>query len=222
MPLYLSNKAGASSLWLWYQSGNHVYNGPTGTNELRRIDGFMANRIAAIVGMAGSGKSEVAAFLTSHGLRYIHFGDVTQLELRNRGLPVNEANERIIREELRAVHGMAAYAVLNLSRIQEALASGGVVVDGLYSWEEYLVLKERFGEAVIVVAVAASPAIRQARLAARPVRPLTALEVASRDRAEIENLNKGGPIAMADITLVNEGTLAELAVQCARVLEVVG
>jgi dephospho-CoA kinase len=182
----------------------------------------MDSRIAAIVGMAGAGKSEVASFLTSRGMHYIHFGDITQEELRRRGLPVNEANERLVREKMRAIHGMAAYAVLNIGRIEEALKSGSVVVDGLYSWEEYLTLQERFGERLQVVAVTASPATRQRRLASRPVRPLSAEEVASRDRAEIEKLNKGGPIAMADITLVNEGSLEELLQQAERVAETMG
>ncbi len=181
----------------------------------------MTNRIAAIVGMPGAGKSEVATFLTEQGLTYIHFGDVTQDELTRRGLPVNEANERVVREEMRATHGMAAYAILNLTRIAAALGQGSVVVDGLYSWEEYLVMKERFGDRLVVVAVTASPATRQLRLATRPVRPLSAAEVIARDRAEIEMLNKGGPIAIADITLVNEGTLVELRRQAERVLEAV-
>ena len=179
----------------------------------------MTNRIAAIVGMPGAGKSEVASFLREQGLLYIHFGDVTQDELARRALAVNEANERAVREEMRAAHGMAAYAILNLGRIETALRQGSVVVDGLYSWEEYLVLKERFDDRLVVVAVTASPATRRARLATRPVRPLTAAEVAARDRAEIEKLNKGGPIAIADITLVNEGSLAELRRQAGRVLE---
>ena len=179
----------------------------------------MVNRIAAIVGMAGAGKSEVASFLTSRGMHYVHFGDITNEELMRRGLPVNEANERLVREEMRAVHGMAAYAVLNIGRIEDALKSGSVVVDGLYSWEEYLRLKERFGDSLLIVAVTASPATRQRRLATRPVRPLTAEEVASRDRAEIEKLNKGGPIAVADITLVNEGTVEALELETRRVVE---
>ncbi|MBN1152297.1 MAG: AAA family ATPase, partial [Dehalococcoidia bacterium] len=159
------------------------------------------------------------SFLTAHGLGYIHFGDVTQDELKRRRWPVSEANERIVREELRAVHGMAAYALLNLERIDTALESGSVVVDGLYSWEEYLVLKERFGDRLVVMAITASPATRQRRLATRPVRPLSPTEAAARDRAEIEKLNKGGPIAVADITLVNEGSLSELQSQAERALE---
>ena len=179
----------------------------------------MTNRIAAIVGMAGAGKSVVASALTCYGLHYIHFGDITLDELKRRGLPVNEASERAVREEMRAMHGMAAYAVLNLGRIEAALAEGSVVVDGLYSWEEYLVLKERFRERLVVVAVTASPATRRLRLASRPVRPLSAAEVDSRDRAEIERLNKGGPIAIADITLVNEGTVEALELETRRVVE---
>jgi hypothetical protein len=46
--------------------------------------------------------------------------------------------------------------------------------------------------------------------------------VESRDRAEIEKINKGGPIAMADITLVNEGALSELLEKAGRILEVDG
>jgi dephospho-CoA kinase len=181
----------------------------------------MTTRIAAIVGMAGAGKSEVSAFLTSHGLKCIHFGDATMDELARRGLPVNEANERTVREDMRATHGMAAYALLNLARIDSCLESASVIVDGLYSWDEYLVLKARYGDRLVVVAVTASPATRGRRLSARPVRPLSAGELASRDRAEIENLNKGGPIAMADIMLVNEGTVEELLAQADRILEVV-
>ena len=181
----------------------------------------MANRIAAIVGMAGAGKSEVAACLREAGLGYIHFGDLTMEELSRRGLPVSEANERLVREALRAEHGMAAYALLNLDRIQGALKSGSVVVDGLYSWEEYLRLKEGFGERLVVIAVTASPATRRRRLAARRVRPLASDEVTSRDHSEIVKLNKGGPIAMADITIVNEGSLEELRERTRRVLEAV-
>ena len=179
----------------------------------------MTKRIIAIVGMAGAGKSEVASTLESLGLYRIRFGDVTEEELKRRGLSLNEANERTVREDLRRAHGMAAYAILNLPRIDAALESGGVVVDGLYSWEEYLVLRERYGSQLVVLAIASSPATRARRLAGRPRRPLTAEEVASRDRAEIEKINKGGPIVVADITIVNERSIRELAAATRRAVE---
>ena len=55
-----------------------------------------------------------------------------------------------------------------------------------------------------------SPATRYARLSKRKVRPLNTEEAAGRDKAEIENVNKGGPIAMADFTILNELSLESL------------
>jgi dephospho-CoA kinase len=105
-----------------------------------------------------------------------------------------------------------------LPRIDSSLKSSNVVVDGLYSWEEYILLKEYYGGRFTTVAVWASPATRHARLAHRVERPLTLEEAASRDKSEIENINKGGPIAMADFTIVNEASLEEMKKETERVL----
>jgi dephospho-CoA kinase len=175
-------------------------------------------KVVAIVGMAGAGKSEVARVFAEHGFKKVRFGDITDEELRNRGLNRNEENERYIRQQLREKHGMAAYAKLNLSRIDSSLQSSDVVVDGLYSWEEYTLLKEYYGRQFTTVAVWAAAATRHKRLATRAERPLTLEEAASRDRAEIENINKGGPIAMADFTIVNEASLGELERETERVV----
>lgn len=175
-------------------------------------------KVVAIVGMAGAGKSEVARVFEEHGFKKVRFGDITDEELKNRRLESNEENERYIRQQLRKEHGMAAYAELNLPRIDSSLKSSNVVVDGVYSWEEYILLKERYGEKLSVLAVWASPVTRHARLAHRTERPLTLEESTNRDRAEIENINKGGPIAIADFTIVNEASLKELEKETERVL----
>ena len=60
------------------------------------------------------------------------------------------------------------------------------------------------------MAVVSSPATRYDRLGKRRHRPLTREEAASRDRAEIENINKGGPIAIADFTVINESSLEDV------------
>lgn len=179
-------------------------------------------KVVSVVGMAGAGKSEVARLFARNGFVRIRFGDVTDDEVSKRGLVLNEANERSVRELLRKEHGMAAYAELNLPRIETALKTSGVVIDGLYSWEEYIHLKDHFGEDMCLVAVWASPATRYARLGRRRERPLTPEEAAGRDRAEIENLNKGGPIAVADFLVINESGLDDLARQTERIISVVG
>ena len=176
-------------------------------------------KIISIVGMPGAGKSEVARIFEGKGFTRIRFGDVTDGEIRKRGLDLNEKNERYVRELLRQEHGMSAYAKLNLPAIDAALKGGDVVIDGLYSWEEYVFLKEHYGDVFRTVAIWASPATRYARLARRKERPLASEEAAGRDKSEIENINKGGPIAMADFTLINESSLSNLRSEAERVIK---
>jgi len=175
-------------------------------------------KVVSIVGMTGAGKSEVARVFEENGFIRIRFGDVTDEEIKKRGLELNEENERYIRELLRQQHGMSAYARLNLPRIDSALKHSDVVIDGLYSWEEYTFLKTYYGEDFYVVAVWASPRTRYARLNSRSNRRLTREETASRDGAEIENINKGGPIAMADFTILNESSIENLEKEAKRII----
>ena len=175
-------------------------------------------KVVSIVGLTGSGKSEVARMFEEAGFCRIRFGDLTEEEIKRRGLALNENSERYVRELLRKEHGMSAYAKLNLPRIDSALERSNVVIDGLYSWEEYTLLKGYYGEDFCVVAVWASPETRYHRLARRPVRPLSAEEARARDVAEIENVNKGGPIAMADFTIINETSLQDLRKQARRII----
>jgi len=175
-------------------------------------------KIISIVGMAGSGKSEVSRLFEVNGYTRIRFGDITDKEVEKRGLVPNEANERYVRELLRKEHGMSAYAKLNIVRIDEASKRASVVIDGLYSWEEYTFLKNYYEDKFYVVAVWSSPQTRYARLVKRLNRPLSLKDAASRDGAEIENVNKGGPIAMADFTIVNESSVEDLRKETRKII----
>ena len=168
------------------------------------------NPILVIVGMAGSGKSTVASHLKQKGWHIIRFGGITMRELEKRNLPVNESNEKAVREELREKHGMDAYARLSLPLIEETLATSPVLIDGLYSWAEYKFLKQHFRDRIKVVAVYTTRSLRYKRISQRTERPLTFEEAEQRDFAEIENVEKGGPIAIADYTLINDGSEVEL------------
>lgn len=172
----------------------------------------MANhKIAALVGMCGSGKSVVCDMFVNRGWNRIYFGQVTMDELSARGLEKNEKNERSVREELRRVHGPAAFAKLLLPSIEKARLEGDTILDGLYSWSEYKCLKEHFGDDLTVIAVITDRKVRYERLTTRVIRPLTNEEAQSRDYAEIENLEKGGPISIADIFLLNNGDVDALS-----------
>jgi dephospho-CoA kinase len=179
------------------------------------IMGWM--KIVSIVGMAGAGKSEVSRVFERNGYTRIRFGDVTDEELKKRGLEPNEDNERMVRESLRE-GGCEAYARLNQPKIERALKNSNAVIDGLYSWEEYTYLKGLYGENLYLVAVWSSPRTRYERLAKRSSRRLTPEQAASRDKTELENLAKGGPIAMADFTIVNESSRQDLIKEAERIV----
>jgi dephospho-CoA kinase len=170
----------------------------------------MSMKLIAIVGMTGAGKSELALLFEEKGWTKIRFGDITEEVIVKNGLIVNEENEKKTRESLRKEYGMDAYAKLNLPKLQDAIKLNNVVIDGLYSYEEYLYLKEKLGSELLVFAIYAPPEVRYERLVDREIRPLTKEQGRNRDKSEILNLNKGAPIAMADYTLLNVGTLFDL------------
>jgi len=176
------------------------------------------NKLIAIVGMCGSGKSAFADELVKQGFGYVRFGQIVLDKIKQEELQPTETLEREIRERLRKEHGMAAFAILNIPKFDALLEKGNVVGDGLYSWDEYKVLKERYGNRLIVAAVYAPPRLRYERLEKRFTdakdvdlrnRPFSREAAAARDVAEIENIAKGGPIAMADYTILNVESLEE-------------
>ena len=94
------------------------------------------------------------------------------------------------------------------------------ILDGLYSWDEYKVLKKEFGDNLTVVAIATNSNLRYERLSTREIRPLTREEAVSRDHSEIENLAKGGPIAIADYYIVNNSDLDSLKAEFNKFLNI--
>jgi len=188
------------------------------------------SKLVCIVGMTGSGKSVVSDFLVKRGYSFLRFGQITLDIVKERGLEPTEVNEKKIREDVRKEHGMGAYALLNIPKFDALLEQGNVVGDGLYSWSEYKILKEKYGKDLFIIAVFAPPNLRYERLVNRTLsstdtamrnRPATFDSAKARDYAEIENIEKGGPIAMADFTLINTGGVDELISQLIKVVEVI-
>jgi dephospho-CoA kinase len=178
------------------------------------------NKLIAIAGMPGSGKTATADYLVKKGFHFLRMGQITLDEVKRRGLLPTEENERPIREGFRKEHGMGAFAILNLPKIDELLKKGNVVIDNLMSWSEYKVFEEKYEEKFICIAIIASPKTRYSRLLGRKYDPIndpqmrhremTYEQARSRDFAEIEKIEKGGPIAMGHYTIMNEGTTDDL------------
>lgn len=180
----------------------------------------MSKVILAVVGLPGAGKTEVTEYLIKKvGWPKVYFGQAVIDEVKKRGLDLNEANERLVREEFRAKDGIGAMAIANMPKIKELYSAGNVIIESLYSWEEYLNVKNEFGENFKVLAIYSSFKTRVARMKVRPIRPLSEQDLQTRDYSQIENLHQAGPIARADWTIVNEGSLEELYSAIDRVLE---
>lgn len=159
--------------------------------------------LIAFVGMPGSGKSQAVSYLSAKNIPFVRFGQLTDDVISKEGLVVSEETERHVREKLRKDHGMAAYAKLSEAKIRKCLLQSTIVlIDGMYSWEEYVYIRDHF-EKLIVVHIYAERKIRYNRLSTRAVRPLTYKQAEERDFSEIEKLNKGGPIAIADYLIDN-------------------
>jgi len=180
----------------------------------------MSTKIIATVGLCGAGKSVISDYLEKQGFIKVYFGGITIEEIKKRGLEVNEKNERLVREELRKLYGMDAYAILSLSKIEKAIHEGkNVLIDGLYSFTEYKILKKQFSDSLLVIATFTPRKLRYERLCQRPNRPLTRKEAISRDFAEIDNIEKGGPIALADYTLINHSSVSYLIKGLTKILK---
>lgn len=179
--------------------------------------------ILTLVGMTGAGKSSCVDYLMAKGFPSVYFGGITLKEVVKRGLKVTPNNEKLVREDLRRLHGKEVCAKLIAKEIDQLYESGQnyIVADGLYSWSEYKYFKHYYKENAVVVAVVADRNLRHKRLSVRPERPLDEKQVTAREYAEIENIEKGGPIANADYTIVNNGVPDELFSQLEKVLQAV-
>ncbi len=158
-----------------------------------------------LVGMPGAGKSSCVEHLEAKNIPSVYFGGIVVEETRRRNNgETSEALEKVVREEFREQDGMGAIAKRIIPKIDKLLESNSrVVADGLYSWTEYKIIQEYYGDKALFIAITAPRHLRHQRLAHRPVRPFTKEQVISREFSEIENIEKGGPIAIADYTVNN-------------------
>lgn len=165
--------------------------------------------ILAICGLAGAGKSEVRRYFEKKGFVYVHLG-VTEIVLEKYGR-TNEKLERPLREKMREKHGMGVMIKIALPKIRNLLKKGKkVIIDNLYSWDEYKILKKEYPRSFFTIAVHTSTDVRHKRLKKRKFRGMDKKTAMSRDYSHIEKLDVGGPIALADFHVLNDGTVREL------------
>jgi dephospho-CoA kinase len=170
------------------------------------------DKIVAFVGLAGVGKTVAVDYIVAKGYPKVYFGGVLYAAMDEAGVEITPESQQKFREEIREKEGKDFLVKRIISQIHGLIDAGQhrIIADGLYSWTEYKIMKHEFPGEFSVVAVVAPKYLRHQRLANRPERPFTKAEADERDWSEIENLEKGGPIAIADHFIINNDNLEHL------------
>jgi dephospho-CoA kinase len=167
-------------------------------------------KIVAFVGLPGSGVSTAIGYLSSKGYPKVYLGGILLDKMKEQGIDRTADNEAAFRREIRETSGNDVLVLPIIEQIKKLVSAGQhrIVVDGLYSWDEYKILNHAFPGELTIVAVVAPKHIRHVRLENRDVRPLSISESQRRDWDEIETINKGGPIAIADHFITNAANIS--------------
>lgn len=176
--------------------------------------------------MPGSGKGTAVAHIKErYQLPSVYFGGMVYEEVRKRGLDI-VLDERMVREDMRLKDGPAVLAMRAAEKTRELLEDGApaVVLDGVYSWSEDRYLRQTFGDDYIAIAAVNPKHVRYERVVARKDahRPYTLEQIKLRDIEEIENLEKGGPIAFADYYIANAKDIDEFKEQTDALMHELG
>lgn len=180
-------------------------------------------KILAIVGMSGSGKSVAVDYLTEKGYPKVYFGGMIYKEMEKRGIIRTEdgESEKEFREMIRETEGKDWVVRQVIAETKDLISAGQkrIVLDGVYSWTEYKTLKKEFPQCLTFIAIVVDKKLRYKRVAVRPNRAFDTAAIRERDRSEIENLEKGGPIAAADYYVLNNGTIEDVKTRMDEILK---
>jgi len=165
-------------------------------------------KVIAFTGMPGSGKSEAVKVAIEMGIPVVRMGDCVWEEVKRRGLEINDENVGRIANEMRERYGKDIWAKRTFEKIDPSWDT--VVIDGIRNIEEVEFFREKLGKDFTLVAIHASPETRYRRLMERRREDdSTTLEkIKERDERELR-WGIGVVIAMADVIIVNEGSLDE-------------
>jgi len=172
-------------------------------------------KVVCVAGMPGCGKDELLGVARDLGFSIVRMGDVVREEATRRGLPITDEAVGGMAHAERQAHGFGIWAERTLPRIR----GEHVLVDGLRGRAELDVFRKAFGEGLVVLAVHASPKTRYERMMRRR-RPDDAMSVEAFRVRDVRELSwgLGDVIAIADLVLVNEGSLEDFRRQARAAL----
>ena len=162
-----------------------------------------------LTGTNGAGKGEVAAYLKGRGYAYLSLSDILREELVARGLKAGRDNLIRTGNELRAAYGSDVLARRIMDKVR-----GPSVIDSIRNPREVEFFRKQ--EGFVLLAVDAPIEVRFARARARGRDESAATLDEFRRKEDLEmagnetNQQLALCMAMADRTIVNDGTIEEL------------
>jgi dephospho-CoA kinase len=161
-------------------------------------------KVCILAGMPGAGKEEFVKVAQEVGYKVIRMGDVVRSEATKRGIPDDDQGVGGFAHSERQLHGYDVWARRTIPFIKDVFT----IVDGCRGKAELDVFRREFNDNVLVIAIHSSPHTRFERLRTRDRNdaPRNWNDFMQRELREL-GWGLGKVIALADIMIVNEGTL---------------
>lgn len=168
-----------------------------------------------LTGMPGAGKEELVAVALELGFQVRRMGDVVRTEAGRHGIASNDKGVGTFAHDERQRCGYDIWA----RRIVPLVGEGDTLIDGCRGVSEVAVFRKAFGDRVRIIAIHSAPSTRYPRLVrrGRADAPKDLQEFEERDRREL-GWGLGETIALADVVLVNEGSLDDFRRDAATLL----
>ena len=139
-------------------------------------------------GLPGAGKTTASEFFIAGAKPVIRMGEVTELQLIKKNLETGEANESSIRQGLREKYGDDIYAKKTFSKILKIKDTNAlIIIEGIRSMAELRYFFTRLKKHILLY-IDTDRELRHNRLKKRKKRPLKILEIALREKYEIDVL----------------------------------
>lgn len=187
--------------------------------------------VIGLVGGAASGKDSLADAFVCHGFTHISSSDCVRAEIEKRGLKISREQQTLIADELRLKKGPAYWVEQSLLNTD---SRDNVIVSGLYAVGEGEFIRESLGGMIVGVVASLDTEqdaiIRFNRLKLRADGDRDDLclegfkEAASRESSGVDDTqaNIRALIEMADLVVVNDGTLKDLSLHAEHILTKLG
>lgn len=168
------------------------------------------SRLIGLTGTNAAGKGEVAAYLIEKGYKYFSLSDLIRDELRKKRKEPSRDNLIAMGNALRKRYGADILA----RRVMKKIKGKKAIIDSIRNSREAAFLRKQKGFLFVAVDAPAELRYKRAKKRGRAESGSTLEEFIAKEKEEMTG-NSGEQqlrrcLALADITLINDGSLAAL------------